>query len=156
MSTRNLQVGIAVAVALGVAALFFVSGVSLNPFAAPAPATPELLVQDEVVGTGVAAAPGDTLVVNYTGQLPDGTIFDTSVNRGPYEFVLGAGNVIPGWDQGLVGMREGGKRLLLIPPEYAYGYEDYQNIPGGSSLLFEVELLKVARPSGVPVVPVIQ
>ncbi len=100
-------------------------------------------MQDEVVGTGAAAQTGDILTVNYTGKLANGTVFDTSVGKTPFQFTLG-GNVIPGWNQGLVGMKVGGKRILIVPPSLAYGSSDYGPIPGNSTLTFEVELLNVA------------
>ncbi len=102
--------------------------------------------QDLVVGTGEEAKTGDRVVVHYTGRFVDGTIFDSSLTRNePFQFVLGAGQVIQGWDVGLVGMKVGGKRVLSIPPELGYGMQDYGPIPGGSTLIFEVELLKVER-----------
>lgn len=102
--------------------------------------------QDLVVGTGEEAKTGDRVVVHYTGRFVDGTIFDSSLTRNePFQFVLGAGQVIQGWDVGLVGMKVGGKRVLSIPPELGYGANDYGPIPGGSTLIFEVELLKVER-----------
>jgi peptidylprolyl isomerase len=105
----------------------------------------ELVVEDLVVGTGAVAAPGDTLTVNYVGRLMDGTQFDSSYDRGqPYTFTLGVGAVIPGWDQGLVGMRVGGKRRLTIPPSLAYGPLAYGAIPANSTLRFEIELVSIA------------
>ncbi len=104
------------------------------------------MAQDIVVGTGDEAKTGDRVVVHYTGRFVDGRVFDSSLTRGePLQFILGAGQVIQGWDVGLVGMRVGGKRVLSIPPELGYGAQDYGPIPGGSTLIFEVELLKVER-----------
>ena len=104
------------------------------------------MIQDTVVGEGDEAVSGDKVVVNYTGRLVDGKVFDSSVTRGePIQFVLGVGQVIKGWDQGVVGMRVGGKRTLSIPPELGYGADDYGPIPGGSTLIFDVELLKVMK-----------
>jgi FKBP-type peptidyl-prolyl cis-trans isomerase len=100
-------------------------------------------VQDEVVGTGAEARVGDTLSVNYTGKLQNGTVFDTSVGRTPIQFTLGAGQVIQGWEQGLQGMKVGGKRLLLIPSGLAYGASGYGPIPANAALIFEVELVGV-------------
>ncbi len=102
--------------------------------------------QDLVVGTGEEAKTGDRVVVHYTGRFVDGTIFDSSLTRNePFQFVLGAGQVVQGWDVGLVGMKVGGKRVLSIPPELGYGMQDYGPIPGNSTLIFEIELLKVER-----------
>lgn len=98
---------------------------------------------DLVEGTGEAAAAGQTLVVNYTGWLEDGTQFDTSVGGSPYTFALGAGNVIAGWDEGLVGMKPGGKRQLVIPAALGYGDSGSGMIPGGATLIFEVELVEI-------------
>ena len=104
--------------------------------------------QDEFVGTGATAAPGDTITVNYIGALPNGTVFDASANHGTtgFTFQLGAGQVIKGWDQGIVGMKEGGKRVLRIPAALAYGSQAIGDvIPANSDLIFEVELLKVQK-----------
>lgn len=106
----------------------------------------QVLKQDEVVGTGDLAVNGSRVVVHYTGKFVDGRVFDSSVSRGePFQFVLGAGQVIKGWDEGVEGMRVGGKRILSVPPELGYGMSDYGPIPGGSTLIFEVELLKVEK-----------
>ncbi|XP_035684684.1 peptidyl-prolyl cis-trans isomerase FKBP2-like [Branchiostoma floridae] len=90
---------------------------------------------------------GDTLHMHYTGKLEDGTEFDSSIPRGdPFVFTLGSGQVIRGWDQGLLGMCEKEKRKLVIPPELGYGERGAGNkIPGGATLIFEVELIKIVR-----------
>ena len=107
----------------------------------------QLTARDEVVGTGATAEAGDTVTVNYVGALPDGTVFDASQNHGqPFSFTLGAGQVIPGWDKGVAGMKEGGKRMLIIPPADAYGAQSVGSIPPNSTLVFEIELLKVQKP----------
>jgi peptidylprolyl isomerase len=103
-----------------------------------------LTVSDTVVGTGAEAKAGDTVTVNYVGMLPNGTIFDASEKHGQaFSFKLGAGQVIPGWDKGIAGMKVGGKRELIIPPDMAYGSRDLGAIPPNSTLIFQVELLKV-------------
>ena len=104
-----------------------------------------LKYQDLVVGTLEQALAGDTVVVHYTGWLEDGTKFDSSLDRGqPFEFVLGAGRVIKGWDEGVASMKVGGKRRLTIPADLAYGSRGFSNvIPPGATLIFEVELLEV-------------
>ena len=105
---------------------------------------PKLLIDDLTVGTGTEAVAGKHVVVNYTGTLTDGTVFDSSYTRGePFPFDLGAGQVIAGWDQGLVGMKVGGKRKLVIPADLAYGDRAIGPIPANSTLIFEVELLEV-------------
>jgi len=106
--------------------------------------TAELKIEDVKVGTGPAAKAGDLVTVNYTGTFADGTKFDSSFDRNqPFSFVLGAGNVIQGWDQGVAGMQVGGTRKLVIPPALGYGANDYAGIPGNSTLYFTVDLLKI-------------
>jgi FKBP-type peptidyl-prolyl cis-trans isomerase len=105
----------------------------------------ELQSQDLVVGTGAEAATGRGVRVHYTGWLVDGKKFDSSLDRGdPFAFTLGAGQVIKGWDRGVVGMKVGGKRKLTIPPDLAYGERGFPGaIPPGATLVFEIELLAV-------------
>lgn len=105
----------------------------------------ELKIEDEKVGTGDAAVAGKKVTVNYVGTLTDGSKFDSSYDRNePFTFTLGAGEVIPGWDQGVAGMKIGGKRRLTIPSSLAYGDSGIPGaIPGGATLIFEVELLGV-------------
>jgi FKBP-type peptidyl-prolyl cis-trans isomerase FkpA len=111
------------------------------------PTTPSqpLVVEDLIVGTGATAAVGNTLTVNYTGTFQDGTKFDSSLDPGrtPFTFVLGAGQVIAGWDQGLVGMKVGGRRKLTIPPELAYGSTGSGPIPPNTTIVFVIDLLAV-------------
>jgi FKBP-type peptidyl-prolyl cis-trans isomerase len=104
-----------------------------------------LLTRDLVEGTGASAQPGSWVTVHYTGWLANGKEFDSSHPRGePFQFILGVGQVIPGWDLGVVGMKVGGKRQLLIPSPLAYGEEGAgADIPPNSPLVFEVELLGV-------------
>jgi FKBP-type peptidyl-prolyl cis-trans isomerase FkpA len=100
---------------------------------------------DDLVGTGTEALAGKTVSVHYTGWLTDGTKFDSSKDRGqPFSFPLGAGRVIKGWDEGVAGMKVGGKRSLVIPPELGYGARGAPGaIPPNATLKFEVELLDV-------------
>ena len=110
----------------------------------------QLQMTDEVVGTGATAVAGDNVTVNYVGSLTNGTVFDASANHketaGGFAFPLGAGKVIKGWDEGIVGMKVGGKRKLVIPASLAYGNQAIGNvIPANSTLIFEVELLKVQK-----------
>lgn len=169
---KPTQTGIAVALALVVVAVFFIFP-GLSPFGSltpteqaptdtsmgsttndqsstttmPTDAT-QLEVTDETVGTGAVAAAGDSVTVNYIGSLTNGTVFDASANHGStgFTFTLGAGQVIKGWDEGIVGMKEGGKRKLVIPAALAYGDQAVGNvIPANSTLVFEVELVKVQK-----------
>jgi FKBP-type peptidyl-prolyl cis-trans isomerase len=106
-------------------------------------------ITDVKMGTGEVAQSGDTLTVNYTGKLPDGKVFDSSIDRGqPFVFPLGAGQVIKGWDQGLVGMKVGGVRELVISPEFGYGPQAVGPIPANSTLIFDVTLLGVQHGTG--------
>ena len=168
------QTGIAVALALTVVALFFIfPGATLfgnqtpaenppiefnNQTAATETAQPtmptepvkELMMKDDVVGTGATASSGDSVTVNYVGALTNGTVFDASANHketlNGFTFNLGAGQVIKGWDQGIVGMKEGGKRTLVIPASLAYGPQAVGDIiPANADLIFQVELLKVQK-----------
>lgn len=100
--------------------------------------------QDLVEGTGREAVNGSTVTVHYVGTFVDGKEFDSSVRRGtPFSFKLGSGQVIQGWEQGVQGMKVGGKRILTVPPSLGYGPNDYGPIPGNSTLIFDIELLKV-------------
>lgn len=131
---------------------------------APAPQT--LVVKDVQVGTGREAGVRSAVLVGYTGWIYDpkapdckGTMFDTSLGRPtPFGFMVGAGRVIKGWDQGLMGMREKGKRTLIIPPHLAYGDRGAgDKIPPGATLMFDVELFQITwqpdAPAGAPAAP---
>lgn len=112
----------------------------------------DLEIEELEAGTGAEAVPGDTVSVHYTGWLEDGTKFDSSLDRGePIEFPLGVGYVIPGWDQGLVGMKEGGRRRLTIPSHLAYGANGAGGvIPPFATLVFEVNLVRVQKAATEP------
>lgn len=103
----------------------------------------QLQIKDVRVGTGTVAKAGDAVTVNYRGTLLNGKLFDESYGKAPFDFHLGAGEVIQGWDKGVAGMRVGGKRQLVIPPELAYKDVDKGSIPPNSTLKFDVELLQV-------------
>ncbi|MCB9568901.1 MAG: FKBP-type peptidyl-prolyl cis-trans isomerase [Myxococcales bacterium] len=113
-----------------------------------------LKVEDFAAGEGAPAAAGSSVEVHYTGYLTDGSVFDSSVPRGrPFSFDLGAGRVIKGWDQGIVGMKVGGLRKLVIPAELAYGERARGKIPANSRLTFLVEVMAtkpMAPPPGAP------
>jgi peptidylprolyl isomerase len=104
-----------------------------------------LKYEDIVVGTGPSPTAGQEITVHYTGTLEDGTKFDSSVDRKqPFDFPLGGGRVIRGWDEGVVGMKVGGQRTLIIPPDMGYGARGAGGvIPPNATLIFDVELLDV-------------
>lgn len=102
-----------------------------------------LKIIDLFIGEGDEAVSGKTVTVNYTGTLENGEQFDSSIGRAPFPFPLGANRVIKGWEEGVAGMKVGGKRKLIIPPELGYGSRSMGPIPANSTLIFEVELLKV-------------
>jgi FKBP-type peptidyl-prolyl cis-trans isomerase len=121
---------------------------SAAPTPPPTPSDPNAKLQqtDIVVGKGAEAKTGDTVSVHYVGTLTNGTEFDSSRKRGqPFVFTLGKGQVIRGWDQGVPGMKVGGKRKLVIPPQLAYGDHAMGSIPANSTLNFEVELVDIKK-----------
>jgi FKBP-type peptidyl-prolyl cis-trans isomerase FkpA len=143
----------AIVVAFGVSSMLSKkSDPPATSVAATSPSTQGIQMTDKQVGTGAEATPGKTVVVHYTGWLFDekapenkGTKFDSSRDRGdPFDFPLGAGHVIKGWDQGVAGMKVGGQRTLVIPPELGYGARGAGGvIPPNATLVFDVELLDV-------------
>lgn len=169
---KPTQTGIAVALALAVVVTFFIVP-GLWPWRAAAPTQEpvqittnsqtasttmpaetkpltQLMMRDDVVGTGAVAAAGDTVTVKYVGALTNGTVFDASASHKEtadgFTFTLGAGQVIKGWDEGVAGMKVGGKRVLAIPAALAYGAQSpAPSIPANSDLIFEVELLSVQK-----------
>lgn len=155
--SKNKKVGVFIAVTVSIVAFLLVSSNlfstdSLNPLTESVDNNADkssldkvtMQVQETTIGKGAEATMGDLLVVHYVGLLDDGTKFDSSRDRGvPFEFSLGAGQVIAGWDKGLVGMKVGGVRVLTIPPELGYGPNAVGPIPPNSTLIFEVELLEV-------------
>ncbi len=110
-----------------------------------------LKYEDLQVGTGATAKSGDPATINYTGWLTDGTKFDSSLDRNkPFNFTIGIGQVIAGWDEGVQGMKVGGTRLLVIPPTLGYGSTAQGTIPANSTLVFEVQLVSVNQPTPTP------
>ncbi len=118
-----------------------------KPAASATPKVTKLEIKDIKVGKGPAAKDGDTVSVHYTGWLLDGTKFDSSRDRNqPFSFTLGQGHVIKGWDKGVIGMKAGGKRQLVIPPDMAYGKRGSPpKIPPNAPLKFDIELLKIGK-----------
>jgi FKBP-type peptidyl-prolyl cis-trans isomerase FkpA len=152
MTSESTMKRIYRSVVLALTALFPLASTAADGAAAPGATEPQTLVMhDTVVGTGAEARPGATVKVNYTGWLYDpkaanhhGKQFDSSIGRGPFSFPLGAGRVIKGWDQGVAGMKVGGKRTLIIPASLGYGDRGAgEDIPPGATLVFDVELLGV-------------
>ncbi len=154
MNNEKIAVIIAVAVVI-VSALFIFKVI---PFSLPSKqATPvtettdagsseKLKIEDIEVGTGEEVKKGDTVVIHYNGTLTDGTKFDSSYDRGePFETQIGVGAVIQGWDEGVVGMKTGGKRKLIIPPDLGYGDKQMGSIPANSTLIFDVELIEIKK-----------
>jgi FKBP-type peptidyl-prolyl cis-trans isomerase len=159
--TKNTWV--AVAVSIGVVGFFLFGGTVVNLFTSidnnqtasintmnndnNENQLNELIVQDELVGEGEEAVNGSLVSVNYVGMFENGQKFDASADHGkPFEFVLGQGNVIKGWDTGVLGMKVGGKRILVVPPGMGYGNQQVGPIPPNSTLIFQVELLSVQKP----------
>lgn len=107
----------------------------------------ELIIEDILVGTGAEVKVGNTVAIHYTGTLENGKKFDSSLDRGtPFSTPIGVGYVIPGWDQGVVGMKVGGKRKLTIPYNLAYGENGIPGaIPPKSTLIFELELIEIKK-----------
>lgn len=121
-------------------------------------ANPQVAGQDAVVGTGATAAPNSRVEVLYVGMLQDGTVFDSSANNNnqPLAFVLGEPGIVPGFQIGVNGMKEGGERRISIPPELGYGAQDVKDatgkviIPANSTLVFDIKLVKVTAGSSTP------
>lgn len=103
-----------------------------------------MVIDDIKRGSGAEVKEGDTVAVHYAGRLQNGQEFDNSRKRGDtFEFVVGGGQVIKGWEEGLVGMKVGGERILVIPPEKGYGEQGIGPIPGGATLIFSIELIEI-------------
>ena len=153
MKQLNRNQWIGVLAALAVMVYLFFSGPLMNLFTPSAVTTTETSMietgfkaEDVSVGSGDLAQSGDVGSAHYVGKLTSGQVFDSSRDRGtPIQFTLGAGQVIRGWDEGIVGMREGGKRILTIAPDFGYGARAVGAIPANSVLIFEVELVKIGN-----------
>jgi peptidylprolyl isomerase len=153
MTSLASRVAAPLALVLTLAVLPLPQGITAMAQGTPGKATTTasgLVIEDTVVGTGASPASGQTCVMHYTGWLyvngAKGKKFDSSLDRGrPFEFPIGTGRVIKGWDEGVATMKIGGKRTLIIPPALGYGARDVGNglIPPNSTLIFEVELLGV-------------
>ena len=142
--TRVIAVVVIFLLAAGAAAYLFVPSLPGRGAGAEVTTASGLKYTDITVGNGPSPRPGQTAVVHYTGTLTNGQKFDSSRDKGqPYSFVLGAGQVIKGWDEGIATMKVGGRRKLEVPPALAYGPMARPGIPANSTLLFDVELLDV-------------
>jgi FKBP-type peptidyl-prolyl cis-trans isomerase len=144
VSKRSILSAVVMFTLVGAAGLSACGGQSSSS-STPSTAASSLVIEDEVIGTGAEAKAGDTVTVNYTGWLTDGTKFDSSLDRNqPFTFVLGMHQVITGWDQGVAGMKVGGTRKLTIPPALGYGARGAGGvIPPNATLIFEIELLSI-------------
>jgi FKBP-type peptidyl-prolyl cis-trans isomerase FkpA len=152
MKKLSKKEAIAVFVGMGLLAYLLFSGPLMGLFNSPVVESQNTMnnsgfvAEDVTVGSGELAQAGDRITAHYVGRLMNGQVFDSSVDSNtPISFVLGSGQVIRGWDEGLVGMRAGGKRVLTIAPEYGYGANAIGAIPPNSTLIFEVELLDVEK-----------
>lgn len=157
MMSKKMMICAAAVMSIGVGVLVADDKPAEKPAAKPATTQPtvgkktttasglQITVVEESKNPG--AQKGDIVWVNYTGKLSTGEQFDTSVGREPFKFVLGEGKVIKGWDEGVVGMKVGEKRQLVIPPELGYGAAGAgSKIPGNSTLVFDIEMIGLARP----------
>lgn len=161
MNTKNIIIGVVVLLVLGVGGYLIVKNMNTTSSGTPSDGTAatsqdQVQAQEVSVGTGAEAKPGDTVSILYVGQLQDGTVFDSSAahNNEPLTFTLGADGIIPGFQIGVNGMKEGGERLLAIPASLGYGDQDVKDgsgkviIPANSTIIFDVKLVKVTPGTG--------
>lgn len=156
--SKEQYIGVAIALLLALFMFFGFGGVqkvfngqssenSLNPIADINNINENSMTEENTNSDTKVAEAGDTITVHYNGTFENGTKFDSSYDRGqPFSFVLGAGLVIKGWDQGLIGAKEGEKKRLVLPPELAYGASGQGPIPPNTTLIFEVEVLDIEKP----------
>ena len=164
MSTKGIIIGIAIVLIIVVGAFMLINKSSRTPSATSQPAAgqtgaagsdTQVQAQEVSVGSGAQATPGSEVSVLYVGKLPDGTVFDSSQAHGntPLSFTLGAPGLIAGFQIGVNGMKEGGERLIAVPPSLGYGSQDVKDasgkvvIPANSTLVFDIKLVKVAASS---------
>jgi FKBP-type peptidyl-prolyl cis-trans isomerase len=153
MKTLDTKEWVAVVVAIFVVGFFFIYGQTVISFfnsanqQAQIKQGPQILIEDTKPGTGDVATVGTRVVIHYVGHLIDGQVFDSSVARNePLQFVIGEGKIKGGLETGVAGMRVGGTRIISVPPELGFGSNDYGPIPGNSTLIYEIALLKVDLP----------
>ena len=157
MNTKNVVIGIVIIAIIGYLAYAYVVRPNQGAPAqnqeqqTAATTTPQVQGQEIKVGTGKEATAGSVVSVEYVGKLPDGTVFDSSQTQGkPLTFTLGAPGIIPGFQIGVSGMKEGGERIIAIPPELGYGGQQAGTIPPNSTLIFELRLVKVEAAPTTP------
>ncbi len=165
MNTKSVSIGLIVVIVLAAGGYYAYKSMGTSGASATEQTTPasteqanQVQGQDVKVGTGLEAKPGDTVSILYEGKFTDGTVFGSSAAHGnqPLTFVLGSQGLIPGFQIGVNGMREGGERLLAVPPSLAYGGEDVKDasgkiiIPANSTLVFSVQLVKVVPATPAP------
>lgn len=166
MSTKSMVIGIVVLIIIAVGGYFLMNGSGsaqsgtdaqsqTSAAAGTATSTQQVQAQEVTVGSGAQAAPGTSVSVLYVGKLQDGTVFDSSEAHGnqPLTFTLGSQGLIAGFQIGVNGMKEGGERLIAVPPELGYGSQDVKDangkviIPANSTLVFDIKLVKVETPA---------
>lgn len=159
MSGKIIAIVLLVIILLGGGAYWYMQKEAPAPETAQeTPANPQVAGQDAVVGTGAVAAPGSKVEILYVGMLQDGTVFDSSANNNnqPLAFTLGEPGIIPGFQIGVNGMKEGGERRISIPPELGYGTQEVKDasgkviIPANSTLVFDIKLVKVSAATAAP------